>query len=87
MEKDDSAWNNALRTLLSGLLTVRLGDDIAKLPQVIDKAFETGDVGKHADLGIKSFRFTPQRIAIRPDGIQALIHVKANANLTINQLD
>jgi Domain of unknown function (DUF4403) len=80
---EDSVWKNGLRTLLESILTVRLGDDIAKLPQTINEAFETAEAGKGTDLGIQSFRFTPQRIAIRPDGIQALIKVRSTVKLTV----
>jgi hypothetical protein len=63
-----------------------LGDDIAALPQTIDKAFETGGPGKKTDLGIKTFRFIPQQIAIRPDGIQALIKVESKVGVKVKQL-
>lgn len=82
----NTVWHKGLRKLLESLLTIRLGDDIAKLPQTIDKAFEEGGPGKTTDLTIQSFRFVPQKIAIRPDGIQALIKVKSTVGVKINQL-
>ncbi|GAB2561456.1 DUF4403 family protein [Spirosoma aerophilum] len=82
----DTVWHKGLRKLLESLLTIHLGDDIAKLPQAIDKAFEKGSPGKKTDLAIQSFRFVPQKIAIRPDGIQALIHVKSKVGIKIDQL-
>lgn len=82
----DSIWHTGLRKLLESLLTIRLGDDIAKLPQAIDKAFEQGGPGKKTDLTIQTFRFVPQKIAIRPDGIQALIYVKSKVGIKVNQL-
>lgn len=81
-----AVWHNGLRKLLEELLTIRLGDDIARLPQTITKAFEKGGAGKKTDLGIQSFRFTPQKIAIRPDGIQALINVKSVVGVKVNEL-
>ncbi len=81
-----SVWHDGFRKLLEQLLTIPLGDDIAKLPNAIDKAFEQGEPGKKADLGIQSFRFIPQKIAIRPDGIQVLIQVKSKVALQIKQL-
>ncbi|GAB4010941.1 hypothetical protein GCM10028808_23180 [Spirosoma migulaei] len=81
-----AVWHDGLRNLLEKLLIIRLGDDIAKLPQTINQAFEKGGAGKKTDLGIKSFRFTPQKIAIRPDGIQALINVESKVLLKVNQL-
>jgi hypothetical protein len=82
----DTVWHQGLRKLLESLLTIRLGDDIAKLPQAIDKAFEKGSPGKKTDLTIKSFRFVPQKIAIRPDGIQALIQVRSRVGVQVNEL-
>ncbi|QMW00765.1 DUF4403 family protein [Spirosoma foliorum] len=81
-----AVWHDGLRTLLEGLLTIRLGDDIAKIPQAIEKAFEQGGAGKKTDLGINTFRFTPQKIAIRPDGIQTLIKVESKIALKVNKL-
>jgi hypothetical protein len=78
--------HKALRELLANLLTIRLGDDLAKLPQTIDTAFEQGGAGKKTDLGIQTFRFTPQKIAIRPDGIQSLIKVESKVGIKVNQL-
>ncbi|MBD2753251.1 DUF4403 family protein [Spirosoma validum] len=81
-----SVWHDPLRKVLERMLTIRLGDDIAKLPQAIDKAYEQGGPGKKTDLGIQSFRFVPQKIAIRPDGIQALIKVKSKVEVKVNAL-
>lgn len=81
----NTVWHKGLSKLLERLLTIPLGDDIAKLPTLIDKAFEKGP-GKTTDLGIKTFRFVPQKIAIRPDGIQALINVQSKVGVKVNQL-
>lgn len=72
--------------LVSNLLTIQLGDDIAQLPEKIQEAFEKGEAGKKVDLSISSFTFTPRKIAIRPDGLQTLIHVKSKALIQINKL-
>ena len=84
-KNSNTVWHTGLRKLLERLLTIPLGDDIAKLPASIDKAFEKGP-GKTTDLGIKTFRFVPQKIAIRPDGIQALINVQSKVGVKVNQL-
>ncbi|AKD54661.1 DUF4403 family protein [Spirosoma radiotolerans] len=81
----NTVWHKGLRKLLERLLTIPLGDDIAKLPASIDKAYEEGP-GQTTDLGIRSFRFVPEKIAIRPDGIQALINVHSKVGVKINQL-
>lgn len=81
-----AVWHDAMRKVLESMLTIRLGDDIAKLPQAIHKAYEQGGPGKKTDLGIQTFRFIPQKIAIRPDGIQALIKVESKVGVKINEL-
>lgn len=84
-KKAGALWHDSLRKLLEELITIKLGDDIAKLPNKINQAFEKGP-GKKTDMGIKTFRFVPQKIAIRPDGIQALIHVKSTIALRVEKL-
>ena len=81
-----SVWHDGLRKLLESMLTIPLNDEIATLPKSINQAFEKGSVGEKTDLGIKSFRFTPQKIAIRPDGIQALIKVESKVGVKVNEL-
>lgn len=80
-----SLWHKVLRNLLQSLLTIRLGDEISQLPQKINQAYEKGP-GKKTDLALKNFRFTPETIAIRPDGIQALIHVQSRIGVSVNTL-
>ena len=85
-EGNDGIWHDGLRTLLRNALTIHIGDEIEKIPAAIDKAYEEGEVGKKTDLGIRTFRFIPQKIAIRPDGIQALIKAESKIEVKVNQL-
>ena len=80
-----SLLHDGLRKLLEGLVTIRLDNDIASLPQKLNEAFEKGP-GKKTDMGIRTFRFVPQKIAIRPDGIQALINVKSTIAVRVDEL-
>ena len=84
-KKAGALWHDSLRKLLEELITIKLGDDIASLPKKINEAFEKGP-GKKTDMGIRTFQFVPQKIAIRPDGIQALIHVKSIIALRVDAL-
>ena len=81
-----SVWHDGLRQLLGKMLTIRLNDGISRLPKLISQAYEQGGPGQKTDLGIDSFRFVPQTIAIRPDGIQALIKVESKVRVNINRL-
>lgn len=84
-KKVGSLLHNGLRKLLEGLITIRLGDDIADLPRKINQAFKEGP-GKKTDMGMSTFRFVPQKIAIRPDGIQALINVESTIAVRVDEL-
>ncbi|WP_232541235.1 DUF4403 family protein [Spirosoma endbachense] len=81
----NSIVHDGLLKVLEGLLVIPLGDQIAKLPQQINEAFEKGP-GKKMDMGIQSFQFVPQKIAVLPDGIQALIHIKSKVGVQIQKL-
>ncbi|WP_338876290.1 DUF4403 family protein [Spirosoma sp. SC4-14] len=80
-----SIVHRGLQKLLQSLLTISLGDEINQLPQKINEAFEKGP-GKKTDLGIQSFHFVPQKIAVRPDGIQALIKVNSKVSVQVQKL-
>lgn len=80
-----SIVHRGLRKALESMLTIPLGDKIAQLPQLINTAFEKGP-GKTTDLGIESFQFIPQKIAVRPDGIQVPITVKSKVAVQIQKL-
>lgn len=80
-----SIVHRGLQKLLQSMLTISLGDEIDKLPQKINEAFEKGP-GKKTNLGIHAFRFVPQKIAIRPDGIQSLIKVESKVSVQVQKL-
>jgi hypothetical protein len=81
-----SLVHKGLVKALESFLTISLGGEIEDLPKKINESFKKGETGKKTNLGIKSFRFTPQKIAIRPDGIQALIKVESNVSVQVKQL-
>ncbi|MFD1141046.1 DUF4403 family protein [Larkinella insperata] len=81
-----SLVKDGLVKALESFLTVPLGGEMEKLPQKINQSFEKGGPGKKTDLAIQSFRLTPQQVAIRPDGIQALILVKSKVAVRVQQL-
>lgn len=78
--------HNGLRVVLEDLLSVSLGEEISQLPQKIDAAFEKSSAGKRTNLSIRAFRLIPLRVAVRPDGIQALIKVQSKVGLQVQHL-
>ncbi|GAB3717160.1 hypothetical protein GCM10027592_59070 [Spirosoma flavus] len=87
LSKDTGAiWHEGLRKILGELVTISLGDEIKQLPQMIDKAFEKGKPGQKTDLGIRTFKFTPENVAIRPEVIQVMIRVQTKVGIQVNKL-
>lgn len=82
----DWLLHDRLKDTLARALHVPLRDQVLKLPMLIDRAFENSKTGVKNDLDILSFRFVPQRIAIRPDGIQTLLKVETNVRLDVKKL-
>lgn len=78
--------HDKLRDTLQSVLTIPLGSQIAGLPQKIETAYKQGQAGKKTLLDIETFRFVPQQLAIRPDGLQALIKVESKVNLAVKRL-
>ncbi len=68
------------------MLSVPLGQEINQLPQKIDEAFEKSPAGQKTNLNIKSFRFIPQKVAVRPDGVQVSIKVRSEVVMQVQQL-
>jgi hypothetical protein len=82
----DWLLHDHLRDTLQAVLTVPLGKQIGQLPAKIETAFSRGKAGRKTALAIDTFRFVPQRIVIRPDGIQILIEVKSRVALRVIRL-
>ena len=82
----NTVFHDGLCRLLEKMLTVPLGQEINQLPQKIDEAFEKSPAGQKTNLNIKSFRFIPQKVAVRPDGVQVSIKVQSEVVMQVQQL-
>ncbi|MBC8152039.1 MAG: DUF4403 family protein [Bacteroidetes bacterium] len=82
----DWLLHNTLRDTLQAALRIPLQKQILQLPQKIESAFMRGNAGKKTTLDIASFRFVPQRMAVRPDGLQVLIKIESKVNLVVKRL-
>jgi hypothetical protein len=82
----DWLLHDRLRDTLVRVLNFPLKEQVTKIPGLIDQAFEHSRTGRKNDLDILTFRFIPQRIAIRPDGIQTQLKVETNVRLDVKKL-
>lgn len=82
----DWLLHDRLNDTLAKVLKFPIREQIDKLPTLIDGAFEKAKAGKKNDLDIISFQFVPQRIAVRPDGIQALLKVESTVAFKVKKL-
>ncbi|MEZ0539989.1 DUF4403 family protein [Fibrella arboris] len=82
----DWLLHDRLNDTLSKALKFPIREQIDRLPRLIDGAFEKAKAGKKNDLDILTFKFVPQRIAIRPDGIQALLKVQSTVAFKVKKL-
>lgn len=82
----DWLLHDKLRDTLQTALQVPLGRQLASIPHKIETAFERGKAGKKTDLAIDAFRLVPQRIAIRPEGVQILIDIQSKVTLQVKRL-
>lgn len=82
----DWLLHDHLRDTLQSALVVPLRYQIDTLPQKIEMAFARGKAGQKATLDVDAFRLMPQRIVVRPEGIEILIKVESKVDLAIRRL-
>lgn len=82
----DWLLHDRLNDTIAKALRFPIREQIDKLPTLIDRAFEKAKAGKKNDLDIQTFRFVPQTIAIRPDGIQAMLKVETQVAFKVKKL-
>ncbi len=82
----DWLLHDHLRDTLQSVLVVPLRYEVATLPEKIEKAFARSKAGQKTTLAVNAFRLVPQRIVIRPEGIEILIKVVSKVDLTVKHL-
>lgn len=82
----DWLLHDKLRDTLQTALKIPLGKQLAELPHKIETAFARGKAGEKTALDIAAFRLVPQRIAVRPDGVQILIDIQSKVTLQVRRL-
>lgn len=86
MASADWLLHDNLRDTLQAALVVPLRQEIASIPGKIETAFAKAKAGEKTNLDIQSFRLVPQRIVVRPEGVQILIKVQSKVAVKVKQL-
>lgn len=82
----DWLLHDHLRDTLQAALVIPLGQHINEVPGKIETAFASGKAGKKTGLDVDRFRMVPQRIVVRPDGVQVLISAQSEVSVLIKEL-
>ena len=75
-----------LRDTLQAAMVVPLSHQISGIPGKIETAFAQGKAGQKTGLDVAQFRMVPQRIVVRPDGVQVLISAQSEVAVLIKKL-
>ncbi|GAB2538277.1 DUF4403 family protein [Spirosoma aerophilum] len=82
----DWLLHDHLRDTIQAAMVIPLRQQITSIPDKIETAFAKAKVGQKTDLNLDTFRLTPQRIVVRPDGIQVLIKVQSKVAVKVKKL-
>jgi len=82
----DWLLHDHLRDTLQAAMVIPLGHQISEVPGEIETAFARGKVGQKTGLNVTQFRMVPQRIVVRPDGVQVLISVQSKVAVLVKKL-
>ena len=86
MASADWLLHDKLRDTLQSVLVVPLRQEISSIPGKIETAFAKAKAGEKTALRIQSFRLVPQRIVVRPEGVQILIKVQSKMAVKVKAL-
>lgn len=82
----DWLLHDTLKDTLQATLRVPLEEHFTLLPNKIEAAFARAKAGKKARIDIPKFQLSPKSIAVRPDGLQILLHADAAMTLEVVNL-
>ncbi|MFC5408972.1 DUF4403 family protein [Larkinella bovis] len=82
----DWLLHDTLKDTLQSALRIPLQEHLTLLPHRIEKAFSKGKAGRKARIDIPKFQLQPKAIAVRPDGLQILLHAEAALILEVVHL-
>lgn len=82
----DWLLHDHLRDTLESVMVVPLRHQISEIPGKIETAFARGKAGKKTNLDIDAFRLVPQKVVVRPEGVQVLIKVDSKVAVNVRKL-
>nr|WP_262923976.1 DUF4403 family protein [Spirosoma liriopis] len=82
----DWLLHDHLRDTLQSVMVIPLRHQIAGIPEKIETAFARGGAGKKTALDIDAFRLVPERVVVRPDGVQVLIKVESKVAVSVKKI-
>lgn len=82
----DWLLHDNLRDTLQSVVVVPLRHQIDEIPEKIEMAFARGKAGQKTDLNIDAFRLVPERLVVRPEGVQVLIKVDSKVAVKVKKL-
>ena len=82
----DWLLHDHLRDTIQAAMVVPLRQQISTIPEKIELAFAKAKAGQKTNLNIESFKLVPQRIVVRPNGVQVLIKVESKVAVKVKRL-
>ncbi|WP_460977735.1 DUF4403 family protein [Spirosoma knui] len=82
----DWLLHDHLRDTLQSVMVVPLHHEISEIPNKIETAFTRAKAGQKTALDIDAFRMVPQRLVVRPEGIEVLIKVESKVAVMVKKL-
>lgn len=82
----DWLLHSTFKEQMKAALNIPLEDKMARIPEALMRGIERGRVGEKLDFIVEEWDFQPQRIWVRPAGIAALVIVKAQVRVEMEQI-
>ena len=82
----DWLLHGTFKDQMEAVLSIPLAEKIAKIPEALMLGIERGKVGRKLDFIVGQWDFRPQQIWVRPADLVALVIVKAQVRVEMEQL-
>jgi Domain of unknown function (DUF4403) len=82
----DWLLHSTFKEQMMAALSIPLAEKMLKIPEALMRGIERGRVGQKMDFIVEEWDFRPQQIWVRPEGIAALVIVKAQVRVELEVL-